>query len=146
MVQITMTYISNNIIKQYCSIIETIKVLTFVQKNSLAELIFFFQNKSTILKEQVFFNSEMFMMPKYQDGKIVNSSKDGILSQIGRWSRIALSFDGLNFPNAKSLVSQYVLQTLISRAYPSCHNRENSVFHTYIYISLQILQPKVSDL
>ena len=33
--------------------------------------------------------------------KIVNSSKDGMLLQFKRWSRIALSFDGLVFLNVK---------------------------------------------
>ena len=32
---------------------------------------------------------------------MVNSSKDGILLQFRTWSRIALSFDGLNFLNVK---------------------------------------------
>ena len=33
--------------------------------------------------------------------KMVNSSKDGILLQFKRWSRIAVSFDGLVFLNIK---------------------------------------------
>ena len=33
--------------------------------------------------------------------KMVNSSKDGMLLQFKRWSRIALSFDGLVFLNVK---------------------------------------------
>ena len=33
--------------------------------------------------------------------KMVNASKDGILLQFRRWSRIALSFDGLVFLNVK---------------------------------------------
>ena len=33
--------------------------------------------------------------------KIVNSSKDGMLLQFNRWSRIALSFDDLVFLNVK---------------------------------------------
>ena len=33
--------------------------------------------------------------------KMVNSSKDGILLQFRRWSRTALSFDGLVFLNVK---------------------------------------------
>ena len=37
--------------------------------------------------------------------KMVNSSKNGILLQFKRWSRIALSSDGLVFLNVKAYIS-----------------------------------------
>ena len=38
---------------------------------------------------------------------MVNSSNDGMLLQFRRWSRIALSFDGLTFLNVKGEIPIY---------------------------------------
>ena len=53
--------------------------------------------------------------------QIVNSSKDGMLLQFKRWSRIALSFDGLVFLNVKDYI-------------PICSpDLELHLLHVYLY-------------
>ena len=74
---------------------------------------------------------------------MVNSSKDGILLQIRRWSQIALSCDGLTFLNVKSEIS-ISSPDLTSKFYLSHHSRKNWILQTNVYIPLQTLSRKVS--
>ena len=67
---------------------------------------------------------------------MVNSSKGEILLQFRKWSRIALSFDGLTFLNVKGNIPICSPDQLLS-VYPSHRNRKNCTFHTYIYKPLQ---------
>ena len=105
---ITVTNISNYIIKQYYSIIKTLKGLVLSKRNSLAELIFLFSTGISRLMNKISLISRIYLWCPYF--KVVNSSKDGILFKFSRWSRIALSFDGLTFLNVNG-DTQYVLQT-----------------------------------
>ena len=63
------------------------KKLTIVKKIGISRLI----SKLTLISRKNLF-------PVF---KMINSSKDGIFLQSKRWSRIALSFDGLVFINVK---------------------------------------------
>ena len=42
-------------------------------------------------------------------------------------------------------ISQYLLQTKLLSVYPSHHNRKNCIYHTYIYILLQIPKRKTFE-
>ena len=46
--------------------------------------------------------------------KMVNSSKDGILLEFKRWSRIAVSIDGLVFLNVKGDIPIYSPDLILS--------------------------------
>ena len=98
-ITLTVTNISNNMIKQYYGIVKTFKALVIVKRNSLAELIFLFRTGLSRLISKLYLVSKLYLWCSY--AKMVNSSKDGILLKIRRWSRIALSFDGLTFLNVK---------------------------------------------
>ena len=71
-INITVTNILNNIIKQYYGIIKTLKVLVSVKKKQFSRTNSFIQVRSTTLNKQVFFDfKNIFMMPICQDGKLV---------------------------------------------------------------------------
>ena len=74
---------------------------------------------------------------------MVNSSKDGILLQYRRWSRIELSFDGLTFVNVKVDVPICSPDLSVKRLSFSVIG---SSFHTNIYKPLQTLSREVSNL
>ena len=95
---ITITNISNNIIKQYYCIIKTFKVLV-IDRNSLAELIFLFRIGLSRSMSKLSLISRLYFLCPY--GMMLNSSMDRVSLQFRRWSRIALSFDILNFLNFK---------------------------------------------
>ena len=92
-----MTKQSNIIIKQYYCVKKKFKKLTIVKKNNLAELMFLLKIAQLISMLSLI-SSTNFLFPF---AKMVNSSKDGILLQFKRWSRIELSFDCLVFLNVK---------------------------------------------
>ena len=99
-ITITLTNISNSIIKQYYDIIKLFKVLVVIKKNSLAELIFLFRTGLPCLLSKLSLISRIYLWWPY--AKMVKlSSKDVILWQFRRWSWIALFFDGLTFVNVK---------------------------------------------
>ena len=121
-ITITVTNISNNIIKQYYGIIKLFKVLVIVKKKP--ELIFLFGTGLSRLISKLSLISRIYLWCPYT--KMVNSSKDGISLQLSRWSRIALSFDGLTkcqggYPNMFSRLNfQVSLRlTVIGRIVPS---------------------------
>ena len=66
------TNISNNIIKQYYGIIKAFKLLVIVKKKQFSRTNILIQDRSIMLNKQSFFDlSNIFMMPLYQDGKLV---------------------------------------------------------------------------
>ena len=69
------------------------------KRNNLAELFLFKIGLSRLISKLSLISRSNLLFPFV---KIVNSSKDGMLLQFKRWSRIALSFDGLVFLNVKS--------------------------------------------
>ena len=97
----TVTNISDNI-KQYYSITKTFKILVIVKKKQFIRTNILISSRPTTLDRQAFFDFiNLLIMPK---ANMLNSSNDGILLQIRRRSRIAFSFDGLNFTNVTSHV------------------------------------------
>ena len=71
-INITVTNISNNIIKQYYGIIKTLKVLVIVKKKQFSRTNSFIYVRSITLNKQAFFDlKNIFMMPPCQDGKLV---------------------------------------------------------------------------
>ena len=71
---------------------ETIKKLTIVKRNNLAELMFLFKISLSCFISKLSLLSRSNLLPPFV--KIVNSPKHGMLLQYKRWSRIALFFDG----------------------------------------------------
>ena len=111
------------------------------KRNSLAEqiLLLFRKGLSRIISKLSSISRTYLWCPYVV---MVNSSKDGMLFQFRRWSRIALSFDGLTFLNVKGDI---LICSPDQSVYPSHRNRKNCTFHTYIYKPLQTLSRKVSD-
>ena len=74
------------------------------KRNNLAELMVLFKiGLSRLISKLSLISRSNSLFPFV---KIVNSSKDGMLLQFKRWSRIALSFDKSEFKNLLSLATQ----------------------------------------
>ena len=78
-ITVTVTNISNSIIKQYYVVIKLLRVLLILKKNSLAELIFLLRTGLSRLINKLSLISRICLSCPY--GKMVNSSKDGIILQ-----------------------------------------------------------------
>ena len=91
--------ISNNITKQLYGIIKTFKVLVIAKKKQFSRTKILIYDRFVTLNKQAFFDFKNIFMIPY--AKMVNLSKDEILLQFRRSSRIALPFDSLTFLNNK---------------------------------------------
>ena len=71
-INITVTNISNNMLKQYYGMIKTSKVLVIVEKKQFIKTNSLIQNRSITLTKQAFFDfKNIFMMSICQDSKLV---------------------------------------------------------------------------
>ena len=95
-INLTLINIRNNIIKQYYSVIRMFKVLVIVKKKQFNKTNILFRTGLSLLISKLSLISRIGLWFLY--AKMVNSSKDGILLEFRRWSRIALSFNDLTFP------------------------------------------------
>ena len=93
---------------------EKIKKLTTVKKKQFSSSNVFVLNRSLsrLIRKLSLISSTNLL---FLFVKMVNSSKEGTLSQFKRWSRIALSFDGFFFQNVRDLTprSKINLQTYL---------------------------------
>ena len=60
-ITLTVTNISNNMIKQYYGIVKTFKALVIVKRNSLAELIFLFRTGLSRLISKLYLVSKLYL-------------------------------------------------------------------------------------
>ena len=98
-INITVTNISNNIIKQYYGMIKMFKVLVIVRKKQFSRTNIFIQDRSIMLNKQAFFDfKNIFMMSICQDGKLV---KGWDIITIQKMVKNYTFFDGLTFLNVK---------------------------------------------
>ena len=95
----TVTKQSNIKIKQYYCIKKRLKSSLLSKRNNLAELMFLFKIDLFRLISKISLISRTNLLSPFV--KMVNSSKDAMLFQFKRWSRIRLSSDGLVFLNVK---------------------------------------------
>ena len=94
-----------------------------IQSSSLPELIFLFR---TGLISKLSLISRIYLWCSY--AKMLNLSKYEILLQIRKWSRVALSFDGLTFLNVKGNIP-ICSPDLISSAY--CYSYSYASYDTF---------------
>ena len=96
---ITVTNISNSIIKQYYGIMKLFKVLVIIKKKQFSRTNILIQGRSITLNKHALSDfKNILMMSICQDGKFI---KGWDVIAIRRWPRIALSFDGLTFLKVK---------------------------------------------
>lgn len=94
-ITLTVTRLSNNLIKQNYGIMKKLKVLVILKKKQFSRNNTLIQGRSITPNKQAFFDfNNIFICP---DFKKKNLSKDEILLEIRRWSQIVLSFCGSTF-------------------------------------------------